>query len=134
MTIEEMQFYGQIRNRFEKITGSILPGSEAEEFLREMRREYLESGSTAPPAKWIQEKLNVIVLSMNELPKWTESVKQVWPFWAGKPMVYIESVITAGSQKSGIPANLTLLIFGSRVSTVDGWEMKYTIVEQHPDL
>lgn len=136
MTLEELRFKGAICAAFEQLTGAVLIGYEAQDFLTELREEYVASGSPEPAKKWIDTALAQQVLSADGMPAWTESIKPSWPFHAGRPMIYLGSVTvpdTPASREHASPS-AALYLFGARVQADGGWMMTYKIVDQHPGL
>lgn len=136
MTIEQLRFYGSIRSAFEQLTGAILPSTEANSFLSKLHEDYLASGSPNPAKKWIEHALTTQALSVDRMPVWVESVKHKWPFYAGRPMIYLGLTTvpdTPISREYAAPS-VTLLSFGARVQLDGGWSMTYIVIEQHNDL
>jgi hypothetical protein len=153
--MEELRFFGAIRQAFEELTGALLAESEssqsnglsginvaagspgpAKKWMSNVYQDYVAAGSPGPAKKWIRHALAKLVLSADGMPVWIESIKPRWPWYDGRPMIYLGQAKVPDTQVSKEHASpgVSLFVFGLRVAVEGGWSMKYTVVEQHPDL
>jgi hypothetical protein len=138
--VETLKFYGMIATTLESEFGASIYDDADDAFQTRLHQEYLARGKPKNPRAWIKNELKKHFLCVGKRPVWIERMTQSrWPFFAGKPMVFIDQIAVPESESadSKVAAGAVLYVFGARKPVDDvpgGWQMVYSVVEQVPDL
>lgn len=131
---EEMRFKAKVMRLAQERANASCEGEEADPFLESIYREYL-SVEPADVDAWIGSKLRSSFLFVNDPPRWVEE-EPSWPFFEGRPMVFIEQYSLPKNEVS--EEHLTwgevLYLFGCRVPTERGYRVEFRIVTQTPGI
>jgi hypothetical protein len=140
MDIETRKFYGMIVMTVEREFGASVYDDVNSEFRTRLHQEYLAQGKPKNARAWIKTEIRKHFLCVGKPPVWSERMTTPrWPFFAGKPMIFIEQVTVPDNEltQGKLSAGAVVYIFGARKPVDDvpgGWEMIYSVVEQVPNL
>ena len=138
--IEELKFCGMIATVAEEEMSASINDDEDRKFRLSFYLLYLADGKPKNKRDWIREELQKHFLFAKNLPIWIErTTVPRWPFFQGKPMVFIEqfTVPTNEITKTVLAPSAVLYVFGSKKPVDDvpgGWEMVYRVVKQAQNL
>jgi hypothetical protein len=138
--IEELQFGGIVVTIAEKEMAASITDDRDEEFVSFLYKEYVAAGKPKNKREWIRQELKKHFLFVTKLPAWIErSTVPTWPFFRGRPMVFIEQLTVPENDvsKTAVSPDVVLYVFGSKKPVADvpgGWESVYRVIEQVRDL
>src|SRR5262245_57580885 len=91
--LEELKFGGMIVNIAEGELSASIDDDEAGEFAHMLYEQYKAAGAPKNKREWIRHELKKHFLFVTKPPVWIERTTGVeWPFFQGKPMVFIEQL------------------------------------------
>jgi hypothetical protein len=140
LDIEELQFIGMVSSVAEREMSGSTTDDEGQKFSRALYQLYYEAGKPKNKRDWIKHELKKHFLFVSKPPEWIEhNTVPTWPFFQGRPMVFIEQLSVPDNEISRVAASpdVVLYVFGSRNPVPDvpnGWESVYRVVEQVRDL
>ena len=138
--IEELRFGGMIVSVAENEMSESVNDDKDREFVTGPYQQYLEAGKPKNPCNWIRQELKKHFLYVTKPPAWIErTTTPPWPFFQGKPMVFIEQFTVPENDVSRTVAfpGTVVYVFVARKPVDDvpgGWMMEFRAVEQVPDL
>jgi hypothetical protein len=136
--IEELRFIGMIHSVSEDEFAASVNEDEGQVFVKAIYTEFVKEGKPKNSRKWVRENLKKCFLYVSKPPSWVGSSPN-WPFFEGKPMVFIEQLAVPETQVSMNHASpgSVLYVFGAKKllpEIPNGWEMVYKVVQQHSGL
>jgi hypothetical protein len=138
--IEELKFCGMIGTVAEEEFAASLTDDREQTFAKALYEKYIAAGKPKNKKDWIKQELKTNFIYVRNPPAWIEqTTTPTWPFFEGKPMVFIDQLIVPDNEvsKATIAPGVVLYIFASKkpVTNVSGgWDMVYRIIEQVQDL
>lgn len=134
--VEELRFCGMIASVAEDELSASINDDEDRSFRLTIYQQYKAAGAPKNKREWIRQELKKHFLFVTKPPEWIEhATVPRWPFFQGKPMVFIEQLAVPENEvtKTAASPNVVLYVFGSRKPVSDvpgGWESVYRVVEQ----
>ncbi|MCE9532216.1 MAG: hypothetical protein K8T89_14020 [Planctomycetes bacterium] len=138
--VEELKFCGMIASVAEKEVSASINDDEDRTFRLSIYQQYLAAGNPKNKREWIKQEFKKHFLFVTRPPVWIErTTVPRWPFFQGKPMVFIEQLTVPENDVSRLTVSpdVVLYVFGSRKPVSDvpgGWESVYRVIEQVRDL
>jgi len=130
--IAKIKFMSDLGEMAMKLNASI-DFEEADPFIEKIYTEFqsLSSAEKRHTKKWIKSRIKDSFRSLDKHPKWIES-EPCWAYHDDEPMIFLSQ--THLPQSDFTEKNLTydevVYLFGIRVPTDSGFEMKYTTITQ----
>jgi len=127
---EFIRFKGKLIVAAMKHNGSI--EREAADFVQQIYSEWRASGNELGECeRWLENRLKNVFLSLGDQPKWVEEEPN-WPFYLGKPMIFISQVTMDMSNlsKEHLSPGETVYLFAAREPYMKGFNMVYRTVSQ----
>jgi hypothetical protein len=112
--------------------GGSVEDAQAGPFIDKLLEEWRRSGATLEEsARWLDERLKDVFLSLNGPPKWVEE-EPAWPFLDGIPMVFLSQTQMDNSSVSvaALSPGETVYLFAARQPVGNGFKMQYRTVSQ----
>ena len=129
---ERLKFFGTVEEVVEKDLAASLSEDNGATVER-LYAAYQAAGKPRKARQWIREQLAGFYKCANERPVWVGPTPQ-WPYLDGKPMIFIKQFeVGRGAVESNeLAAGDVIYVFGIRVQTENGIEMRYRVVAQDP--
>ncbi len=130
--IEMLKFCGKIIGLGEDEFGASFSNKAGDILQENLYRDFIAAGCPKDVKKWLRSHLAILFQWVAERPKWIESTT-AWPYFDGKPMIFIRQFEVPNTPLSSakLAPSVMIYIFGARRSMSEGWDMQYTVVEQH---
>ena len=130
--IAKIEFMSELGEAANNLNASI-DFEEADQFIAKLYSEFQEVSKSKKvnSRKWIKERVKPCFKSLNDSPRWIES-EPSWAYHEDSPMIFLSQ--TKMEKTSFTEEFLTFdevaYLFGIRVLTEAGFEMKYVTITQ----
>jgi hypothetical protein len=106
-------------------------GEEVYPWLERLFAEFRAAGARSS-SRWLQERLALEYKCVSALPNWLEQDSDPWPFYDGRPMVFIGQLplLENKTTRDHLTWDAMVYVFGARKVTEHGYEIVYKEVLQ----
>lgn len=126
---DRILFHSRMMEVAEEFHASVEDGGES--YRDEIYSEYLNAGAPKDVAGWLRDRLSKEFVWVETPPAWIEE-EPTWPFYAGRPMVFIAQFTLPDTPvaRDRVSSGQTLYLFAIRVPSEGGFQLKYEVVMQ----
>jgi hypothetical protein len=130
-----IRFHGKVLTVAERGFRASCGGREAEVFVHRLFDDFKAAGMPKDVELWLASRLRDEFLWVAEPPRWVET-EPAWPFFDGKPMVFIRQVTLPRNPvtEQRLTWDAELYLFGARVDLDRGYRVEYKVVTQVPGI
>ena len=124
-------FYADVMETSLSRFGVSVGGKEVYPWLEGLFTEFQTTGAKRS-SRWLRERLALEYKCVGEFPNWLEPDSDPWPFYDGRPMVFIGQLPLIENQttRDHLIWDAVVYVFGARRLTEHGYEVVYKQILQ----